>query len=395
MLKYVTLFLALFLAFLDYKAYRRIKRSGVNGIMRHMLLVFLIAINLLPLIAPLLTLLFMDESNSQNVMKYTSIIFTLFIVFTMTRLVLYIFWLPSKGRFLKYCGLISGALIFVFIMKSIFVTRTDYTVKEVDITFDNLPSSFDGYRIAFVSDIHIGSMYNKERELENIVEKVNSTEADIILFGGDLINLHHSELDRRTLEILSRKRVSHPTVAVLGNHDTGIYLRDSSGVKNRINTVELERKIASAGWVLLKDSTLYLYRGNDSIAVTGIDYSNELLMYKHSYGVPENYDPSNVYSGVDDNTFNITISHLPQLWSILGSGGYSDLVLSGHIHAFQFKIDLLGKVFSPASCMYKEWSGFYEDGNSKLYITDGIGTVGFLARLGATPEITVINLRKE
>jgi predicted MPP superfamily phosphohydrolase len=51
--------------------------------------------------------------------------------------------------------------------------------------------------------------------------------------------------------------------------------------------------------------------------------------------------------------------------------------------------------FSPARLMYKEWSGLYENENGKLYINDGIGCVGYLARFGARPEITVIELHKE
>ena len=50
---------------------------------------------------------------------------------------------------------------------------------------------------------------------------------------------------------------------------------------------------------------------------------------------------------------------------------------------------------SPASLMYDEWSGLYENGKGKLYINDGIGSVAFMARFGARPEITVINLYRE
>ena len=71
--------------------------------------------------------------------------------------------------------------------------------------------------------------------------------------------------------------------------------------------------------------------------------------------------------------------------------GYSDLTLSGHIHAMQMKFGS----FSPARFMYKEWSGLYENANGKLYINDGIGCVGYMARFGARPEITVIELRRK
>ena len=146
-----------------------------------------------------------------------------------------------------------------------------------------------------------------------------------------------------------------------------------------------------AGWCTLRDSTVYVCRGTDTIAVTGIDYSGELLKYRHSMDIVDGIDFSHIYDNVPDSVFNITLSHLPQLWHLLCDGGYSDLTLSGHIHAMQMKIGS----FSPARFMYKEWSGLYESEKGKLYINDGIGCVGYLARFGARPEITLITLRCE
>lgn len=394
MLKYVTIFFTLLLAFLDYKAYRRIKRSGTSSILCNIILLLLVLLNLIPLFAPLFMVI-MDETNSQDVMKVTSLLFTLFTLFAATRIVFYLFWLPSKIKLLRYVAIIISSLVFIYFSKGILITRTDYTIKEIDLRFKNIPSSFDGFRIAFLSDIHLGSMLDKEHELGRVVEKVKGTGADVIFLGGDLINLHHSELDSCALNILSGMNENVPVIAVLGNHDTGTYLPDSTGKRDKIDTYELENNISSLGWVLLKDSTVFIHEKQDSIAVTGIDYSSILLKHKHSFGVPENFNPNIIYSGIDNGVFNITLSHLPQLWSILCDNGYSDLTLSGHIHAFQFNINLFGKSFSPAQYLYKEWSGLYENEYGKLYITDGIGTVGFMARFGAVPEITVINLRKE
>ena len=101
------------------------------------------------------------------------------------------------------------------------------------------------------------------------------------------------------------------------------------------------------------------------------------------------FDVSGIYENVPDSVFNITVSHLPQLWHSLCS--YSDLTLSGHIHAMQMKIAGI----SPAALMYDEWSGLYERAEGKLYINDGIGSVGFFARIGARPEVTVITLKSK
>ena len=95
---------------------------------------------------------------------------------------------------------------------------------------------------------------------------------------------------------------------------------------------------------------------------------------------------------IPEDVFNIAISHLPQLWQPLSK--HAELIVSGHVHATQIAVKLFGKRFSPAMLMYKEWSGLYSDGNSHLYITDGIGSVGFHLRIGANPEVTIIELNR-
>ena len=96
-----------------------------------------------------------------------------------------------------------------------------------------------------------------------------------------------------------------------------------------------------------------------------------------------------------EGMFNLTVSHLPQLWPNITALGRGNLTLAGHVHSMQIKGHLFGRAFSPAQLMYDRWSGRYDDaaGNT-LYINDGIGYVGFPMRLGAAPEITLFTLKK-
>lgn len=394
MLKYITIISALFLALLDFLAFRRIVRCGAKKSTKVSFVITVVVANIIPLSVPLFMFIFNNDSNGTVMMKVSMVLLTLFIVLTLCRLILYIFWLPSSNRKLLYTGGVVSFASFILFMYGVFVTRTDYKINEVELSYDNLPVSFDGYRIAFISDIHVGSMYNAEDELGKLADIISETNSDIVIFGGDMVNLHHSELTHGILENLSGIKGSSGTFAVLGNHDTGAYLKDSVATPRNINKKLVEEKLEGIGWNMLRDSTIYIYRKSDSIAVTGIDYTDELLKFKHNFNNIEGYDVSHIYSDIDDDIFNITISHLPQLWYKLCDGGYSDLTLSGHIHAMQVKYDIFGIYLSPAALMYNEWSGLYESEKGRLYINDGIGTVGFFARLGARPEVTVITLNK-
>lgn len=384
----ITILIALLVIYLDYRAYKRIKRSSAGKAIRYIFLSIVTLSYLLILLTPLLMYLIINEENSCYMMKVSMISLTAYLTLSIPRLLFYIFWLPTRKRYWLWISTIISSVVFVYFLYSIFVTRTNYQVKEVEIEFSNLPAEFKGYRLAFISDIHTGSMINPVDELNEVINIINSAYVDVALFGGDIINIHHSEISESLLKEFSYLKARDGVYMVLGNHDTGAYIKNSNRAKRDVNKDTLTSKMESVGWVVLKDSTVYINRNNSSIAITGIDYNEELLKYKHSVDAVNGVDFSSIYNNVQDSIFNITLSHLPQLWNSICDGGYSDLTLSGHVHAMQFKL----ASFSPARLMYKEWSGLYESNKGKLYINDGIGCVGYLARFGARPEITVIKL---
>ena len=384
----ITILIALIGIYLDYKAYGRVKKSGAGSLLRYTFISVVVISYLLILTTPLLMYFFVGIENCGYMMKLSMILFTTYLTLSIPRLFFYLFWLPTKKKYWMLTGSAVSLFVLIAMVYSIFVTRCDYKINKVDICCYNLPGSFENYRIAFISDIHVGSMINAERELKRISRMVDDANVDVLFFGGDIINLHHSEIDSLILDAFSHLKARDGVYMVLGNHDTGAYIKGLDSVGRKENMAALESKMESVGWVVLKDSTVYLKRAGDSITVTGIDYNDELLKYKHSVDAVKGVDLGRIYNNVPDSLFNITLSHLPQLWYSLSEGGFSDLTLSGHVHAMQMKINS----FSPAKYMYKEWSGLYENKDGKLYINDGIGCVGYLMRIGARPEITVLEL---
>jgi predicted MPP superfamily phosphohydrolase len=228
---------------------------------------------------------------------------------------------------------------------------------------------------------------------ENIVAEVDALDVDLVVFGGDLVNVTYEELAPELGAVLSGLKARDGVVAVLGNHDTGVYVRDTLELPIEENTRLLIERIEAMNWRVSNDETTLLVRGNDTITLTGIGFSRELLEHRHSADVADSLDLRPIYEGVPSDKFNVTVSHMPQLWRKVASLGYGDLVLSGHVHAMQMKGRIGGCEFSPAQLMYKEWSGLYKELSSHLYITDGVGSVGFHMRIGAPPEITLLTLR--
>ena len=387
----ITIFIALLGIYLDYSAYRRISSFACSRTVKRAFMSVVAISYLLVVLTPLMMYLFINEHNCDVMMKISMGLLTAYLTLSIPRMLFSALWLISRKRCWLWISVAISSLVFATFLYSIFVTRTDYKVNEVQLQYDNLPTGFNGYRLAFISDIHTGSMVDAEQELQDIVGIINSLDVDAVLLGGDIINIHHSEINDRLLFEYSRLKARDGVYMVFGNHDTGAYVKNSTEGYRKANMDTLESKMKSIGWVVLRDSTIYINKGEESIAVTGIDYSEKLLKYKHSMDAVDGVDFASIYDDVTDSLFNITISHLPQLWHSLCDNGYSDLTLSGHIHAMQMKYFTL----SPARFMYKEWSGLYEREKGKVYINDGIGCVGYLARFGARPEITVIELHSK
>ncbi|MDE5851743.1 MAG: metallophosphoesterase, partial [Alistipes sp.] len=201
-----------------------------------------------------------------------------------------------------------------------------------------------------------------------------------------------SELNDRIAAILRGLQAPFGVISVVGNHDAGVYIKDTV----RQSPAESQREVIAwqqrLGWQVLQDTTVYFSRDGERISVSGISFDPALRKKRHDAELPP--APLDVvYRDVPDSLFNLTAAHLPQLWPQIVESGYGDLTLSGHVHSMQMKIRLFGRAFSPARWLYERWSGLYSDGSHTLYINDGTGYVAYPMRLGAWPEITSITLR--
>lgn len=384
------LVLSLLLVWADWVAYRRYVSPCPRVWVRRAVAIILIIANILPYVA-VATMYLSDKPT----MVPTMWLITIYTLLSLSRLALYAGILIIKNCYAKWIvGVSLCTIVACVLLVGVVRTRKELTVKSTEILSARLPEAFDGYRIAFFSDLHIGSITSVTEMCRNVVEQINSLDVDLVVFGGDLVNVIYEELSPELQTVLGGIKSRNGVVAVIGNHDTGVYVRDTITLPIAENTRLLKERIEKMGWHVIDDSTESVVRGEDSLTLTGIGFSHELLEHRHSASVADSLDLRPIYEGVPRDKFNISVSHMPQLWRKISALGYGDLVLSGHVHAMQMKFRIGGCEFSPAQLMYKEWSGHYKEHNSHLYITDGVGSVGFHLRIGAPPEITELTLRR-
>ena len=297
----------------------------------------------------------------------------------------------SKKGWIRFAGAMASLLAVGIFFYGMAITRTDYTIEQIELTSERLPKEFDGYRITHITDLHIGSMVNPQKELARIAELCNGLQSDAVMFTGDLINVRQEEITPDLEDILRSFKARDGVFSVMGNHDIGICIKDSITHIPEVNAQQLIDKERRCGWQVLDDKTAYIRRGVDSIAVTGISFKKELHEERHSAKIPDT-DIMKAYKNVPTELSNITLAHIPQHWNEILNAKKADITLSGHVHAMQMRLPIGKRGVSPSRILYKRWSGLYEEQGRWLNINDGTGCIMYPMRIGTPPTITQITL---
>lgn len=281
-----------------------------------------------------------------------------------------------------YVGLLVGALMVGTYIYGLTLGFSEVKVKNIDLSFEDLPESFDGYRIVHVSDLHLGTFQGwRENILKAEMDSIRKQKADLILFTGDLQNMRPEEVEVMA-SIL--KEPMKGTIAVLGNHDYTEYVKGTpeelSAQERRLQSVIRD----TLGWTLLNNSSVEIYNGKDHIYICGEENDGKPPF-------PHKVDVAKAMKGIDKKAFVIMLQHDPSAWrrSILPNT-HVQLTLSGHTHGGQMQIFGL----RPTQLRLTEDYGLYEENGRMLYITAGLGgLVPF--RLNMPNEVTVITLHSK
>ncbi|MEG1885747.1 MAG: metallophosphoesterase [Alistipes sp.] len=385
---WIILLLSLVVLVADWAMYRlRIYPTACSRSIRGCYILLSLLSGTLPLLMSGIFYFFPDNPQiTMDVALWGSFIY---LITVLPRLVFY-FFLLLRLRTLGILAAFALGLLFVW---GVLSGRSTLVVNRIPICSKQLPAAFEGFRIVQFSDLHLGTLLHPAEELQQLVDTIHSLHPDLIVFSGDLVNIRYTELDSLAGHILGSLRAPYGVISTIGNHDIGYYIKDTLSLPRQENLARLIERQRQLGWRVLDNTSEYIVCGADSLSVSGISFDASLQQFRHSFELPD-IDLSTVYRGVPCSMFNITVSHLPQLWPNITNLGYGELTLAGHVHSMQVKLRLFGRAFSPAQLLYDHWSGLYNNGQYHLYINDGIGSVGFPMRLGAPPEITLITLRR-
>ena len=212
----------------------------------------------------------------------------------------------QRIKWVSKTGTILGVVSFCLMWWGALVNRFNIDVNEVEVPISSLPTPFDGYRVAQISDLHVGTFGIDTTFLAEVVEKINSLDVDAVMFTGDIVNRNSAEL-QPFVSTLSRINARDGVFSVLGNHDYGDYSDWESPEAKEENLKFMHKLQKQMNWTLLLNETKQVYRGNDSISIIGVE----------NLGDPpfKNYGSlSNAYTTINDSTIKILLSHNPAHW---------------------------------------------------------------------------------
>ncbi|GJF31640.1 membrane protein [Kitasatospora sp. NE20-6] len=234
-------------------------------------------------------------------------------------------------------------------------------VKRITVPLAKLPRSAHGYRIAIVSDIHLGPVLGRSHT-RRIVDAVNATQPDLVAVVGDLVDGTVADLGIAA-DPLARLQARHGSYFVTGNHEY------YSGVEEWVH------RVSELGVHPLR---------NARVEMPGFDLAGVNDISGGDHGDAPDYDRA--LGDRDTTRAAVLMAHQPVMIHQAVRHGV-DLQLSGHTHGGQlWPGNLLAALGNPTV------AGLDRYGDTQLYVTRGAGAWGPPVRVGAPSDITVVEL---
>lgn len=247
---------------------------------------------------------------------------------------------------------------------------TEYTVQSPE-----LPSAFDGFRIAHISDLHNGEMGSGNGKL---LAMLRSAQPDIIAITGDLIDSRRTDVSI-ALEFAEAAMNIAPCYYVTGNHESRVE-----------EYAQLKAGLLALGVVVLENDSVTLERDRQTVTLLGVtdpefeaDYwlvFPEEVMDKYLAALPQTQG------------FRLLLSHRPEYMNMYAQHNM-DLVLCGHAHGGQFRLPIIGGLYAPGQGFFPEYdAGLFSVEGTQMIVSRGIGNSAFPLRFNNRPEVVLITL---
>lgn len=261
------------------------------------------------------------------------------------------------------------SIISFFLLLFLFWQNNALVISNYQIASDEIGEDLDGYKIVQISDLH-----NKEfgKGQKRLLKKIEQCKPDLIVITGDLVDSSHTDIEI-AMEFVEGVCAMAPVYYVTGNHEKWL----EEGLEQ-----ELLKQLEQKGVYCLNNEKQEIKVGKNRFLLLGLDDSNLL---------------DDTLKGLSSDTqeqFTVLLAHEPQ--NVLRySNCEMDLVLSGHAHGGQIRLPFIGGVVAPDQGFFPEYTaGIYEEGNTSMIVSRGLGNSITPIRIFNQPEIVSVELKK-
>lgn len=256
--------------------------------------------------------------------------------------------------------------------------NTALQINQYTISSDMLPSAFDGYRIAHISDLHNTEIGNNN---DKLISMLKDTQPDIIAITGDMIDSRNTNVDI-ALKFAERAVQIAPCYYVSGNHEARV-----SGAYE-----SLKAGLNELGVIILENRQTTLEKSGETVSLLGV--MDPRFLPNHLLTDSETTIDTALKEIKTDDNFSVLLSHRPELFDVYVKHKVN-LVLSGHAHGGQFRLPFIGGLMAPNQGIFPKYdSGLYTEDRTNMIVSRGIGNSLFPFRFNNRPEIVLIELRE-
>lgn len=264
---------------------------------------------------------------------------------------------------------ISLLILFVVLCIDLFFIEPNILLtKSQKLEIPHWNKDLDGFKIALITDIHLGTKFVDLKKLARIVKIVNSKNPDLIVICGDLDAKSISKEKYSTTQIaniLKNLKSKHGVIAVMGNHD---YVPPSV-VKNIYQKSNI---------ILLENEDYYFSHNAKTLRIVGF---KDLWYFKSN--------PIQVVGMKDKTTPTVVLTHNPDYFPKMPN--FVSLTLSGHTHGGEIVLPFIGSFFIPSEYGQRYRNGYIIENNKHLFVSRGVATLSG-GRFLDPPEINILTL---
>jgi hypothetical protein len=240
-------------------------------------------------------------------------------------------------------------------------------VREITLPYPTLPERFDGFRLLQLTDFHIDGVDGLVEALRPILTGIN---VDLCVFTGDYRFEDRGpchEVYPRMRKVIEAISAKDGILGILGNHDSA----------------EIAYGMEALGVHMLVNENVEIRRGADSIWLAGVD---DPFDYRCD-------DLDAALKGVPKDGFKILLAHAPEVYHSAAARGVN-LYLSGHTHAGQIRLPVIGSIKHNSHCPKEFAYGLWKHEAMTGYTSSGIGCSSVPVRFHCPPEVVVFTLKR-